>query len=346
MAIRNTNLITLAAASLAIAVLAGPAGATEVVVQNDSITDGTTATICPCFVAGEHAAVWLTAPCDGSIVAIQVFWRSLLANQPDQIEDSINIRNAGTFPTPGSIISTLEGPALTDGVANEYRYYDQNQTIPIDIPVSAGQTFVVDFVFFNDNAGTNGPSLVFDSDGAQAGKNAVFAQGLGWVSNQFLGVGGDWFIRAVIDCAPVSTGACCIPGNCVADQTSAECAGLGGTFLGLGTDCAGDPCASLPGACCIPATGGCVSATESDCTTQIGGNWQGPLTTCPDDCVAPPMCPADLDGDDDVDIFDFGIFATNFGNSVPPNTGGDYNGDGIVNVLDFSAFATSFGCGL
>ena len=343
MGTQKFKLMSVAAASLTIAGLGTQALGTEVVVQNDSVTDGSTAAICPCFVAGEHVAVWLTSPCDGHIVAIQIFWRSLLANQPQMIEESITIRNPGAYPVPGTIIETLEAPLFTDGVNNEFRYYDENQTIPINIPVTNGQVFVVDLTFFNDNAGTNGPSVVRDN-GATVGANAIFAQGLGWRTNQQLGVQGDWFIRAVVDCAPISTGACCVPGNCVEDQTSAECAGLGGVFLGLGTDCAGSPCSSLPGACCIPATGGCVTLNESDCITQIGGNFQGVGTSCPSACSAPPMCPRDLDGDDDVDVFDFAIFASNFGGTVPPNTGGDYDGDGDVDVFDFSAFASAFGC--
>jgi hypothetical protein len=345
-ALRSTmsTFAAVAAASFALAGLGTAALGAEVVVQNDSVLDGSAATICPCFVAGEHAAVWLTSPCDGNIVAIQVFWRSQLANQVDMIEQEINIRNPGNFPTPGTVISTLEAPVLTDGVLNEYRYFDQNQTIPISIPVTSGQVFVVDFVFFNDNVNTSGPSLVFDGNGVQ-GQNAIFAQGFGWGSNQFFGVSGDWFIRAVIDCAPATQGACCVPGNCVEDQTSADCTTLGGTFLGVGTTCAGSPCASLPGACCIPSTGGCVELSENDCVTQIGGNFQGPVTMCPDACVVPPMCPMDLDGDDDVDVFDFGVFAAHFGQMVTPNTDGDFDGDGDVDIFDFGLFAASFGCG-
>ena len=49
--------------------------ADEVVIQNDSLAGGATAAICPCFAAGEEAAVWLTSPFDGNIVAIQIFWR-------------------------------------------------------------------------------------------------------------------------------------------------------------------------------------------------------------------------------------------------------------------------------
>ena len=63
------------------------------------------------------------------------------------------------------------------------------------------------------------------------------------------------------------------------------------------------------------------------------------LTTAP-----PPGCTADLDADNDTDVFDFAIFAANFGQTVPPGTGGDYDGTGSVDVFDFSTFAADFGC--
>jgi hypothetical protein len=62
--------------------------------------------------------------------------------------------------------------------------------------------------------------------------------------------------------------------------------------------------------------------------------------------AAPPMCPGDLDGDEDTDVFDFAIFAASFGQSVPPGTGGDFDADGTITVFDFGLFASSFGCGL
>jgi hypothetical protein len=57
-------------------------------------------------------------------------------------------------------------------------------------------------------------------------------------------------------------------------------------------------------------------------------------------------CVGDIDGDADTDIFDFAIFAPNFGrNDLTPFTGGDLDGDGDCDVFDFSIFAPDFGCG-
>ena len=54
--------------------------------------------------------------------------------------------------------------------------------------------------------------------------------------------------------------------------------------------------------------------------------------------------PGDLDFNGAVDVFDFGLFAPNFGaTGVPPFTGGDIDGDGAVDVFDFGLFAPNFG---
>ncbi|HWB20989.1 MAG TPA: hypothetical protein VG711_11860, partial [Phycisphaerales bacterium] len=64
------------------------AGAAETTVQNDSFVSGGSAVVQAGFVANEQAAAWLTSPCDGTIVAVQVAWRSLSGGQPQSIEDS------------------------------------------------------------------------------------------------------------------------------------------------------------------------------------------------------------------------------------------------------------------
>ena len=71
---------------------------------------------------------------------------------------------------------------------------------------------------------------------------------------------------------------------------------------------------------------------------NTGGFWPGAAS------APPPGCLGDLDGDGDTNVFDFAIFATNFGQTVPPNTAGDFDGNGAVNVFDFSIFAIDFGC--
>jgi hypothetical protein len=61
--------------------------------------------------------------------------------------------------------------------------------------------------------------------------------------------------------------------------------------------------------------------------------------------IGSPACTGDMDGDGDVDVFDFGIFAPNFGSTGhTPFTNGDLDGDGDVDVFDFAIFAPNFGC--
>jgi uncharacterized repeat protein (TIGR01451 family) len=188
--------------------LAATATASEVTVQNDSLGDGGQGTIEAGFVANEKAAAWLTTPCDGNIVAVDIFWRSQFGTAPVAIEDSIDIYRAGTFPVPGDLAEEIGGPVLTDGVLNEYRYLDENNTIPLIVPVVQDETFVVALTFA-DAPDSTGPSVVIDGDGVTPNANAIYASLGGgayqWFSNTALGVNGDWVIRAVVDCQSVST---------------------------------------------------------------------------------------------------------------------------------------------
>jgi uncharacterized repeat protein (TIGR01451 family) len=190
--------------------LAATAAANEVTVQNDSLGNGDQGTIEAGFVANEKAAAWLTTPCDGNIVAVDVFWRSLFGTAPLALEDSIDIYRSGTFPVPGDLAVAIGGPVLTDGVLNEYRWLDENQTIPLIVPVLQNETFVVALTFAEAPDPTQGPSVVIDDDGATPNRNAIYAflgSNYQWFSNQTLGVNGDWIIRAVVDCQTVSTDA-------------------------------------------------------------------------------------------------------------------------------------------
>ena len=316
--------------ALAILILGTVASAEEVTVQNDSLMPGDQGAVQAGFVAGETAAVWLTSPCNGDVVAVQMFWRSTTGGAPQSMEDSIAVANAGTFPTPGAVKQNgvppyqdviLEGPVMTDGVFNEFRYLDEQQTVPIQVPVAEGETFVVTFKLANDPPGT-GPSLVTDTDGCQYGKNAVDEQTLGWTDLCLFGVSGDLVIRAVIDC-PAPLGSCCYAdGICVDDVEQADCeanygavwyewedcstiicnprgaccrAGgcldlveqticegpLEGVYAGHGTACANQVC--VPGACCS-SIGECTEVFEVQCD----GTFEGPGTSCdPNPCVQP-----------------------------------------------------------
>ncbi len=55
-------------------------------------------------------------------------------------------------------------------------------------------------------------------------------------------------------------------------------------------------------------------------------------------------CRGDVDRDTDTDVFDFGVLATYFGQTVAPFENGDLDGDGVVTVFDFAELASDFGC--
>ena len=185
----------------------GSAGAAEQTMQNDSVTSSSNAAIVYGFVAGEAAASWLTSPCTGDVRAVQIFWRSPDADQPVSIQNAIEIHRAGTFPNPGALVATIGGPVLTDGVFNEYRWLDENNTIPLIVPVTQGETIVVAF-YFAEPPDVGGASILRDTNGNQTGKNALLADLGGtfvWFNSSTLGVAGDWVIRAVVDCPVAPT---------------------------------------------------------------------------------------------------------------------------------------------
>ncbi|MEO7755165.1 MAG: hypothetical protein ABIS07_01210 [Dokdonella sp.] len=189
---------------------AASAGANEVTVKNDSLVNNSSGSIQAGFAPGEKAASWLTSPCDGNIVAAQIFWRSLFGGAAVSPEDSIDIYRSGTFPTAGALAQDIIGPQLNDGVINEFRYLDENNTIPLSVPVTQDETFVLALTFSDAPDPTQGPSVVSDSGGIQANRNSIYAligSSYSWYSNTTLGVTGDWVIRAVIDCQAVSTDA-------------------------------------------------------------------------------------------------------------------------------------------
>lgn len=182
---------------------AAAANAAEMTVQNDSLTDFSAGIVQAGFVANEKGASWLTSPCDGHIVAAQIFWRSLTGTTGQLLGGSIDIHRAGSFPVPGTLAEQIAGPLLTDGVMNEYRYLDKNNTVPLSVAVTANETFVIAYRF-SEAPTASGASLVNDTNGILPDRNAIYAEIVPgtflWFGSQTLGVNGDWVIRAVVDC--------------------------------------------------------------------------------------------------------------------------------------------------
>lgn len=188
---------------LCVVCLTGQAVAVETTVQNDSLSNFGSAVIVAGFDQGEKAASWLTSPCNGNIRAIQIFWRSPSGTTGNTIHFGINIHRAGTFPNPGALAQQIGGPVLTDNALNEFRFLDENNTVPLIVPVTSGETFVVALELAS-SVGASDASVVRDTDGNTPGRNALLARlgpgNLVWFNSADLLVQGDWVIRAVVDC--------------------------------------------------------------------------------------------------------------------------------------------------
>jgi hypothetical protein len=165
----------------------------EVVVKNDSVADFSQVAIQAGFISREKAAAWLTTPCQGNIVKLQIYWLSVSGATGGSLEWSLEIFQAGSFPTPGTRLVELLGPWMVDGVLNEF-------TLTVPIAVEQNETFVVSFEFENTPNPFLGPSVVTDIDGCQAGKNGIFAIPGGWINSCEVPLSGDFVIRAVVDC--------------------------------------------------------------------------------------------------------------------------------------------------
>jgi hypothetical protein len=261
----------------------------ETVVQNDNFVEGENIVVGD-FDPGEEAAAWLTSPCDGSIVAVQIGWYEGVAGHGQSLEEAIHIRAAAGFPNPGAELEILEGPLMQPGGINEFRYLDEAQTIPLDVPVSAGQTFVVSLEFANPtdvDLPNGGPSVVRDRDGCQASRNALFVSPGVWANwcdfPTLYPPKGDLVIRAVVDCQG-PTGACCdVDGFCTEGVEADQCQDTGETFF-EGQLCTEVTCPQPQGACCDGA-GGCLYVTQSFCQGTLDWVYGGNGTTCED-----PVC--------------------------------------------------------
>ena len=75
---------------------------------------------------------------------------------PPSQESAIHVYAAGTFPTPGGLQASVVNPHLVDGAVNEFRHLDPPlNNVALQVPVSAGQTFVVAIVVLTRSCRTS-----------------------------------------------------------------------------------------------------------------------------------------------------------------------------------------------
>lgn len=178
----------------------GSLSATEILLRHDTVPAGGSNNPLNTFIVGEQAASWHTSPVNGDIVGVQIQWDSTFGGNPPSQEFAVYVYGGGTFPTPGPLLAQIVAPVLSDMSANEMRHLDPPaNTVPLQVPVTSGQTFVVALEFFNQNAGNVFASSVeFDQDGITPGVNAVYALPGGWLDAGPQGVLGDFGIRAIV----------------------------------------------------------------------------------------------------------------------------------------------------
>ena len=287
-----------AAVLLAVTLAAGPAPAAETEVRNDSLNPPDTGVVFGDFAVGEMAGVTLTSPCNGSIVAVRIFWLPLGALET--LEENIWIFDTATASGgsvhPGPVLLQLEGPVMTPGFMNEFRYLDGGGSVPIDVPVTNGQQFLVALEFgVATDVGGGSASVVRDRDGCQSGRNWLYGRlsdddPYEWHNFCSAGLLGDIVIRVMVDCEE-PTGACCdSEAVCTNDVRESNCQGAGETFF-VGQTCAQVTCPAPTGACCN-GTGGCLDGQEQTyCENDLTGIYAGNGTTCAQDvCFLGACC--------------------------------------------------------
>jgi hypothetical protein len=98
--------------------------------------------------------------------------------------------------------------------------------------------------------------------------------------------------------------------------------------------------AIFQGACCVGTSDSCLDVPESLCL--IGnGIYQGDGSVCAEvNCLPEPDCPADIDGDNAVNVSDLLMIIDQWGQTNSP---ADVNEDGIVNVSDLLIVIDNWG---
>jgi len=149
---------------------------------------------CPCFIYEEEAGSVFPVPAEHfpiEILRIGIGWGSIMGGNIPQVERALFIYN-GQLPDPGEPVFTLPGPQLADGVINEFNFEALGSFIIEAPPIAATLQFQIE----NLN-NIYAPTLVYDGNGCQAGKNLIKAIPGGWTDACTEGLSGDWVFHLV-----------------------------------------------------------------------------------------------------------------------------------------------------
>ena len=283
-------------------------GQALIVVKNDQLPDDMegfsgTLGLLGALNFGEEQLVYLTSPCDGFIVAIDILVASGNGYFGQSVEQSLGLFEFGScdgigglnrsftaLQQPGFGDAILIGPVLTvsPSVATPHRFgfWDENQTLAMRVPVTAGQKFVISFEWGEDwctNGCTGGcaicsvytgPFIPHDALGCTPCSNGVFGPPSG-LDTCFFPSSGNVIMRAIIEC-DVADGACCLPDGSCAVMSPSDCTISQGEFQGPATDCTGAGCTELVGACCTQGPALCSNTTQTLCNS-VSGTWLGSI---------------------------------------------------------------------
>jgi hypothetical protein len=216
-------------AALILLCLAPRAGA-QVVLKNDSLSDGSTAVLQGGFVEQEIGAAVLSATAGQypvTLEQLQVFVEKQAASAPPTVTVQLYVWNtatiSGSSPSLASAVYVSPELSFTAGFFNAWDVGTEN--IVMNGPFTVGCQ-VIDNTFISIFQG-NQPNLVTDNNGCQGGKNYVRQTSGVWANLCSFGVSGDLAIRAQVTTGGGGTGQFINLGNGLAGNFAPTLGGSG-----------------------------------------------------------------------------------------------------------------------
>ncbi|RMG99372.1 MAG: hypothetical protein D6705_03420 [Deltaproteobacteria bacterium] len=168
-------------------------GGTVKWLQNDGFMDGAAVGVQQGFVQGEcWASVYVPDPGDYPFQVTGV--QAIIGGSMETATFNLRVYEVDGQNTPTNILDETDIQVMgSDQAFNEADF----DTVMLQKPVITSGNFAI-AMCFTTHSGV--PAIARDTDGTiTADRNWIFAQGLGWVQSQTLGLQGDWIMRARIE---------------------------------------------------------------------------------------------------------------------------------------------------